>query len=306
MRKIRVCDIIRFQGDTIIALSSVIISYLVLVLTYNVNNIVYIIDSFSSGGIFEIKLPTKNSYIVDKILYFTTNINTIGNTITCDINGKCVINVVTIYSYVLPTICVIMIIIVLMNIIIYTKYDIIGKTVIINLEDVIKKLNVIYQYVVEDEYQGENMAGNEIIGEDIVEDGNMAENEIIGGDIIEGGNMAEYNEIIGGLIGVDFEDFDDEGVNFDDFNDEYIDNTTNQLVPRLLNELGYIESTEASDEDSNGLICQICRDHHKNVSLNCGHAYCYDCLRRCTATRPFGVKCPYCADTITSVRRLYL
>jgi hypothetical protein len=198
-----------------------------------------------------------------------------------------------------------MIIIVLMIIIIYTKYDIIGKTVIINLENVIKKLNVIYQYVVEDEYLGENVAENEIIGEDIVEGGNIAENEIIGEDIVEGGNMVENNEIIDGLIGVDF---DDEGVNFDDFNneDEYIDNTTNQLVPQLLDELGYIESTEASDEDSNGLICQICRDHHKNVSLNCGHAYCYDCLRRCTETRPFGVKCPYCADTITSVRRLYL
>jgi hypothetical protein len=80
-----------------------------------------------------------------------------------------------------------------------------------------------------------------------------------------------------------------------------------QLVFIMLDKLGYVEQVKASDTDSNGLVCQICVEHHKNVSLNCGHAFCCDCIRKNTElNHSLHVKCPHCARTIVSVMRLYL
>jgi hypothetical protein len=49
------------------------------------------------------------------------------------------------------------------------------------------------------------------------------------------------------------------------------------------------------------LQCDICHKYKKDTALNCGHIYCYNCLLDIKDT-----KCPYCRQSITSKKPVFL
>lgn len=87
----------------------------------------------------------------------------------------------------------------------------------------------------------------------------------------------------------------------------FIPTNNRPQVIEILYELGHVEQFEASDNDDNRLVCQICFKHVKNVVLNCGHAFCYDCIKtNVELSANFHARCPYCAGTILNIMKLYL
>lgn len=90
--------------------------------------------------------------------------------------------------------------------------------------------------------------------------------------------------------------------------DTIIQGLKNSFLKKLAREISEImgetiEKREEEEESKFNLICGLCMDRKKDRVLNCGHAYCKECLGQ---VQEANGPCPGCRGEITRVSPLFL